>query len=268
MAIISKHFTRGIIFFGGNHGISMDIEIYELGLIAIVTLCASYIQSVTGFGFGIVAMIFLPIFLLYTEANVLSSILSTVTSALLMITTYRKTNWKNLFFPLLGSSVANYLAITFVKSAKNETLTLLLGIALFVLSIYFFFFSNKIKFRPSWYSGLIAGLISGIMSGLFSIGGPPVVIYYMQSEEDTDRYLATISTYFVFSGIISISMKAISGFITQNVLLGVAIGVLGMLIGSFFGKFTRGKANPKMIKKSVYGVMAFSGLANIITSLI
>ena len=244
------------------------MEIHILVLITIVTLGASYIQSVTGFGFGIIAMIFLPSLLLYTEANVLSSILSTVTSALVVIAMHRKTSWKNLIFPLLGSTVANYLAITFVKSAKNELLTLLLGFALFALSIYFFFFSNKIKIKPTWYIGLIVGSISGVMSGLFSIGGPPVVIYYMQSEDNTDRYLATISAYFVFSGLISISMKVAAGFVTQNVLLGLALGFLGMLAGSFLGKRTRDKANPKMIKKAVYGVMAISGLMNIVTSLI
>ena len=243
-------------------------EACVLILIAIVTLGASFTQGVTGFGFGIIAMVFLPFFLLYTEANVLSSILSTITSLLVLIFTYKNVDWKNLIFPLLGSVVTNYFAITFVKGAENQLLTLLLGIALFCLSIYFFFFSNKIKIRATWYSGLIAGTISGVMSGLFSIGGPPVVIYYMQSQENTDEYLATISAYFVISGIISVGMKAFSGFITTNVLWGIAVGGLGMLVGSILAKFTREKLNPVVIRKSVYVVMMVSGLVNVITSLI
>jgi uncharacterized membrane protein YfcA len=163
---------------------------------------------------------------------------------------------------------ANYFAVNFMKITANETLLLLLGITLFLLSIFFFFFSDKVKIKPTWYAGLIAGLISGVMGGLFAIGGPPVVIYYMQSEENSDKYLATISAYFVFSGIITVALKAISGFITTNVLIGFAIGLVGMLIGSLIGKATRNKANSKMIKKAVYGVMAISGIINIITSLI
>jgi uncharacterized membrane protein YfcA len=243
-------------------------ETYMLILIALVTVLASYVQGVTGFGFGIVAMIFLPAFLLYTEANVLSAVLSTVTSALLLISTYKNVHWKNLIFPLIGSFFANYFSITFVKGAENQVLTFLLGIALFLLSVYFFFFSNKIKIRPTWYSGLIAGTISGVLSGLFSIGGPPVVIYYMQSEETTDDYLATISAYFVFSGMISIAMKAFNGFITANVLWGIAVGLLAMLFGAFTAKHTRDKLNPQTIQKSVYAVMAVSGLINIFTSFV
>ena len=246
----------------------METEIYKWILIVLVTLGASFTQSVTGFGFGIVAMIFLPFFLLYTEANLLSSILSTITSALVLISLYIKVSWKNLLFPLIGSFVANYFAVTFVKSAKNEFLILLLGIALFLLSLYFFFFSNKIKIRPTWYAGLIAGVISGIMSGLFSIGGPPVVVYYLQSEKDTEHYLATISTYFIFSGIISASMKILSGLLTLNVGLGLALGIFGMLIGTFLGKRTRNKINPTTMKKAVYGVMAASGVVNIVTSIV
>jgi uncharacterized membrane protein YfcA len=246
----------------------MGAELYIMILIAAVIFAASYVQSVTGFAFGIIAMIFLPYFLLYTEANLLSSILSTITSLFVVLAMYKKINWKNLIFPLIGSFIMNYLSVAFMKSSKNETLILLLGIALFLLSIYFFFFSDKVKIKPSWYSGLIAGSISGIMSGLFSIGGPPVVIYYMQSEEDTDSYLATISIFFVLSGIVSSGMKIASGFMTPTVLLGLLIGGIGMLIGAFLGKLTRKKAEPKIIKKAVYGVMAVSGAINIVTSLI
>ena len=177
----------------------METEIYIFGLAAAIIFGASYIQSVTGFGFGIFAMIFLPSVLLYTEANVLSTILSSITSAIMAVTIFKKINWKNLIFPLIGALCATQLAVNFIKVQKSETLTLLLGIVLFLLSIYFYFFSSKIKIKPTWYAGLIAGIVSGIMSGMFAIGGPPVVIYYLYSEKDTDGYLATISAYFVFS---------------------------------------------------------------------
>lgn len=246
----------------------MELEIYKLALIVLITFGGSYIQGVTGFGFGIFAMIFLPSILLFTEANLLSSILSSVTAVLVAVAMYRKINWKNLIFPLIGNGIANYFAITFLKSAESETLTLLLGIALFLLSIYFFFFTDKIKINPTWYAGFTAGIMSGVMSGLFAMGGPPVVIYYLQSEESEEHYLATISAYFVFSGVISVAMKIFSGFMTSNVWFGLALGALGMFLGMFFGKRTRDKTNEKMIKKFVYGFMAVSGLINIVTSLL
>ena len=144
----------------------------------------------------------------------------------------------------------------------------MLGIALFALSLYFFFFSDKIKIKPTWYAGLIAGLLSGILGGMFSIGGPPVVIYFLQSEKDTDHYMATISSYFIFSGAVAITIKALAGFVTANVWAGLVIGITAILIGSFTGKKTRDKTNPKIIKKAIYGFMALSGILNVVTALI
>jgi len=246
----------------------MDMQMYKIVLIVLGTLVGSYVQSVTGFGFGIVAMMFLPHLLAFTEANVLSSILGCFTSVMVILSMYRQVNWKNIIFPLISCSITNYLAVSYVSGAKNEMLTLLLGIALFILSIYFFFFSSRIRIRATWYSGLIAGSVSGVMSGLFAIGGPPVVVYFLQSEKDTDTYVATISAYFVINGIISITMKALNGFVTGNVFIGMAFGIVGMLLGSVLGKRTRSAINPQLLKKAVYGVMAVSGLINVFTALL
>ena len=103
---------------------------------------------------------------------------------------------------------------------------------------------------------------------MFSIGGPPVVIYFMQSEDDFDQYFATLSTYFIFSGVISVTTKAAAGFFTEAVRIALAIAIPAMLIGAFVGKRTKDHINPNKIKKVVYGFMAISGLVNIVTSLV
>jgi len=134
--------------------------------------------------------------------------------------------------------------------------------------VYFFFFSSKIKINPTWYAGLIAGAISGIMGGLFSTGGPPAVIYFLQSEEDSDRYLPTVSAYFVLTNFSLIVTKAAAGFVTANVWLSLAVAVVGMVIGSMIGKGTREKIKPAILKKAVYTVMAMGGIVNIVKVLV
>ena len=237
-------------------------------LIALVMLGASLIQSVTGFGFGIFAMIFLPYIMAYTEANVLSTILSTFTSLAVVVMMLRRVDWKNIIFPALGCTVATYLAVSFIKSQEKGLLTLLLGIVLIILSVYFFFFAGKIRIRATWYTGLAAGLISGIMGGMFSMSGPPVVIYFMQSESRADKYLSTISAYFVLTNIFSVATKAAAGFVTPNVWAALAVGAVGMIIGSVGGKLTRDKMRPDVLKRAVYAVMAVSGAVNVVTSLL
>ena len=87
----------------------MDLELYQLLLVAAVALFASFIQSVTGFGFGIFAMIFLPYLLSFGEANALSTMLSTLTSLSVMITMLRKISWKKSSQSFAATFRATYL---------------------------------------------------------------------------------------------------------------------------------------------------------------
>lgn len=239
-------------------------------LFTILTVfCASLIQSVTGFGFGIFVMLFFPHFIgRYGEATALSGLLSLCLSAIVALTHYKHINFKNLFFPILGSSVTSFLAVQFMTQQSDSTLILLLGIFLVILSVYFMFFSDKIKIKPTWYSGLIAGCISGVLSGLFSTGGPPMVIYYMQTEKDVKGYLATIQTFFMLAGMLNTVYKSAAGMVTPNVLIFFAVGLVSVISGTFLGKRIFNKLNAKLLKKCIYGMMAISGVINIVTSLI
>lgn len=247
----------------------MDNQILQFIFLILITFGASFIQRVTGFGFGIFAMTFLPyIMSVYTEANVLSSMLAMLLSLAVTVRMLREVHWKNIIFPLIGSVVLTYITVNFMKGQADTLLRLLLGGALILLSIYFLVFSGKIHIRPTWYGGLISGCLSGILGGLFSMGGPPVVVYYMESEQDSKHYMATIQAYFTLSNIYSIGVKVSAGFVTKNVLICFGVGLVGMIAGLVVGGCVFDKMDGPKIKKAVYIIMALSGVANIITSLV
>lgn len=247
----------------------MDNPILQFSLVIIITFFASFIQRVSGFGFGIFAMTFLPyIMSAYTEANVLSSMLSMLLSLAVSIRMFRHIHWKNIIFPLIGSMVFTFISVSFMKGQADTLMRLLLGIALILLSLYFLIFSGKVHIRPTWYGGLVAGSLSGILGGLFSMGGPPVVIYYMESEKQPAHYMATIQAYFTISNIYSIGVKVSAGFVTSNVLACFAIGLVGVVAGLVVGGRVFDKMDGPKIKKAVYIIMALSGVANIVTTLV
>lgn len=150
----------------------------------------------------------------------------------------------------------------------DKTLKLLLGIVLIALSIYFFFFAGKIKFKPAIWKGALAGSLSGVMNGLFAMGGPPMVIYFMMSSEDMKEYLATIQMYFALSNIYTTAIKASAGYVTSEVLVFYVIAVLSAFIGVWLGKRVFNRCKPAVLKKAIYGFMAISGVINIVSTLL
>ena len=235
----------------------------------IVSCTGCTIQRITGFGYGIFVMMFFPHFMpSYGEANALSGMISAVTSIVVAISMRKHIQWKLIPAPLIGSIITSYLAVRFMSGQTDQTLKLLLGIVLILLSVYFFFFAGKIKFKPSIWKGAVAGALSGVMNGLFAMGGPPMVIYFMVSCDDMKDYLATIQMYFALSNIYTTCIKAAAGYVTKEVWIFFVIALLAALVGIEIGKKVFNKCKPNVLKKAVYGFMAISGVINIVTTIL
>lgn len=249
----------------------MNIDLLPaIFIVILVATVGSTIQRVTGFGFGIFAMLFLTrIITVYGEANALSGLLSFTSTMIVALAHAKKVDWKNLLFPCIGFAVISVPSILLMKKLDNRVLLIMLGAALILLSGYMFFFSSKIKIKPNPFTGLAAGGFSGILGGIFSMGGPPVVIYFMQSEgDDKDRYLATIQMYFLLSNVYGTTVKAINGFITKDVLILAAFGTVGMIAGIFIGKLIFKKLRVDILRRVVYCFMAVAGVVNIVSAIL
>lgn len=239
-------------------------------LVILLATVGSIIQRVSGFGFGIFVMMFLPhIIGSYGEANALSGLLSLISCAAVAFSLLRFIDWKNLIFPGIGYALLSLPAIIFMTTQPDNVLFIMLGAVLILLSVYFMLFSEKVRLKPTWYGGLISGGLSGIMGGLFAMGGPPVVVYYVQSENGDNRaYLATIQMYFVLTNAYGTTVKAFRGLVTLNVLILCACGLAGLFAGLLIGKKIFNRLNPKTLRRIVYGVMAVSGVVNIVNAII
>ena len=135
-----------------------------------------------------------------------------------------------------------------------------LGIVLIVISVYFIFFNNRIKIKPTIKNGIIAGGIGGMLSGLFSTGGPPIVLYLMNALTDNIIYFASTQFYFGLTGIYSTLVRLFNGIITFEVIVCSIVGLFGCVAGNYIGKGVFDKLNAKKLRYTVYMCMIISGI--------
>ena len=132
--------------------------------IFLLTIGASFVQRTTGFGFGIFIMTLLP-FLMpsYGEATTLSGLLALTTSAIITWNMREYITWKRLYPILLTFIAVSAVAICLLTRIQETSLRRILGIVLILISLYFAFFSGKIRIRTTlpWQIG--AGSLSGII---------------------------------------------------------------------------------------------------------
>ena len=223
------------------------------------------IQSSCGFGFGVFVMILLPYFMpSYGEATAVSGLACVVTSFTIVYSMRSYIAWKQIPFPLCAYFITSFFAVRFCASSSSEPVEKFLGAALILLSIYLLVFSKRIHIRPTNRNGAIAGAVGGVMTGLFSMGGPPVVVYFTSCSEDKNVYLATIQTYFFISMTYVSAVRAMNGLVNLFVLQAAAICLAGAICGHQIGHWVFQKMDTERLKKLIYGFMAVSGLIQLL----
>ena len=172
----------------------MDNIVIELFLLSIG---ASFVQRTTGFGFGIFIMTMLPsIMPSYGEATTLSGILAMTTSLIIVIQKYKYITWRRLLPILFTFIIISIGAIFVLKRMEYHILNILLGITLIIVSIYFAFFSKRIKVKTTLPVQVTAGTLSGLMGRILRYAGSPSRTLFRQfrarqgslSGDDTDLF--------------------------------------------------------------------------------
>lgn len=236
----------------------MDSMIIEIFLLSIG---ASFVQRTTSFGFGIFIMTMLPaIMSSHGEATTLSGILAMTTSLIIVIQKYRFIVWRRLLPILLTFIVVSIGAIFVLKRMEYSILNILLGITLVVVSIYFSFFSKRIKVKTTLPVQITAGTLSGLMGGFFGMQGPPAVLYFVNSEKDKEHYLAVTQTYFLVGNIMMTIARAYNGFFTTAVSMGYIYGITGVVIGNLIGAWVFRHITGSILKYIIYAYIGISGL--------
>ena len=145
----------------------------DLLLIALLAVGASFVERTTGFGFGIFIMTVLP-FLMpsYGEATTLSGLLAFATTLIICIRMWNLIDWKHLWLILGTFIVVSAGAIYVLARMQTHSLTLMLGIILIVVSLYFIFLGGKIHIKPTPTAQIITGTLSGILGTLIALKLP------------------------------------------------------------------------------------------------
>lgn len=235
--------------------------------IFLLSILASFIQRTTGFGFGIFIMTALPYLLpSYGEATALSGLLAMTTSLIVSFRMRRYLNWRHLLPILLTFMTISTIAIFCLKKMDDILLRRILGVVLIITSIWFAFFSDRIRLKTNLPTQIGAGTLSGLMGGFFGMQGPPAVLYFISSEHDKNAYMAIAQSYFFFGNLAMLLVRAYNGFVTPAVGWGYLYGIGGVAIGMTVGGYVFRHLSNKAFKYVVYAYIGISGIIILATT--
>ncbi|MBU5627442.1 sulfite exporter TauE/SafE family protein [Oscillibacter sp. MSJ-2] len=235
----------------------------------LVCFIGGALQSLIGFGCAIIMMALLPY--LISPIPLVSGMTSVICflCSLALTLKYRRPVHLRRILPVFAAylvllPISNRIALALPPGRMK----LYLGLALVLMSAYYLMCSGKTLRLPRTLPvALAVGMLSGILSGLFTMGGPPVVLYAMSASDDKEDYLGMIQFYFTITNLSNSVVRIAAGVITPAVLPWIAVGMTGTAAGMLAAKPLQGRLNWDALRRWTYVMIGVVGVNNILSAL-
>lgn len=216
-----------------------------------------FVESIIGFGGGLIAYSILGFFLNLKEMILAGLYIGTLSSAYIAYTGFKSFDKKN-FKPIIPVCLAGTIIGVLVFSKFSaEILSVIFGVLLILLSIKTTFFDHII-FPKIFRTKLL--FIGGLCQGAFGIGGPFLVNAMKNDFANKSALRATMAVFFVFFNLIRFTQLSIQGEINPKFFQNILWTVIPVFIAIQLGYKVHLKISENLFKKGIALMTAFAGL--------
>ncbi len=234
---------------------SMD----ALFLAMAILFFASFVQGLSGFGFSLVA---LPLLVLFINPVLVVPVLlvhSAVLNAFILFESRKHADFKNFWPVLVAGTLATPLGVLLLKFTDPEVIKILIGLVIVLFSLVLLF-GYSVSIRKEKPALFLVGLASGILNGSTTLSGPPVVIFYQNQKLPKSSFRANLVMYFLSLNIISIPIFVYFGILDGTSFFLSLKVIPGLLGGSILGILLSRKTPESLFRKIVLGIVVLAGM--------
>ena len=209
-------------------------------LVALINFAAAFFQGATGFGYALLAMAAMPLFLPMPVCSAVSAVTIVAIGLQMTLTLRRELRIRTILIPVVCCFLTINVGLYILNHFNELVLRVILACLLVLVTVLFFVMRRRRITLPNrWYSAAGAGLITGVSTGMFNIVGPFLLIYYMNVCESTLQLKASLEFSFLLAGLYSAGMHlfayhninmAVAPEIIASAAAAVAAGWLGLKV--------------------------------------
>jgi uncharacterized membrane protein YfcA len=240
---------------------------FTILIVMLVILAGACVQSALGFGTTMITMGFLPLIMEYSKAMGLSIIMVSISTVYISLKYRDSIQWGIMLPFLIPTAVICGIVNILSARVSSHVMYLLLGIMFAAVSVFFFFFSNRIHIHPTPVSGTILGVICGVFYGLFASGGPTAALYLLPAVKSKKEYLATIQAFLCINNFLIMLISLFLGRLDLADLPLVGAGAIALIAGTLLGLLVHDRIPSAVFGKVIYAFVGIGGLWIILSHL-
>ncbi|MNN13317.1 Sulfite exporter TauE/SafE [compost metagenome] len=243
----------------------MDINYWIVPGVLIILL-AGFVQGVTSFGFALISLPLLTLFLPLQQVVPLIVILSLLTNIAILFNCYKHVIIHRIGLLVLSGIAAVPLG-SYLLIYVNEAVLKVFAGAFIALVAVFMLMGKTYPVRNEKLAFVSVGLASGLLNGSISLSGPPVALFLSNQGTDKQTFRANLTVYALILNVFTISTFLYNGLLNRAVASALSWMIPAMIVGVVLGIWTGSKINEKIFKRLVLVLIMVSGVWTIVTGL-
>lgn len=241
----------------------------DLLVIAVASLVGSFVKSVTGMGYPLIAIPLLTLFLGIESAVVIIAVPNLVLNGLLNRGVREEhTRSRDLPVLLVTSILGAYLGTLVLVEAPEKPL--LLGLALSV----FIFVLQRLR-NPELHLGTettrrwapVAGAFAGFSHGAVGVSGPIVAMWFHGYRLPKDTYVYCVTALFFVSGATQLVVLLLRGEFGHDEVVGSLVAMVATLSMIPIGTRMRSRIHGELFERLILVLLLFSGVSLVFRAL-
>ena len=204
-------------------------------LVILIIAGAFFLQSVFGFGGGLISIPLLSL-IVGVKTAVTLVLMFQMCSCVLLFAIWKEVNWKFVFrcSPWLIGGAA--IGVKALSGLADEPLIWCLVFAIILYLIRAVFFPNsKLGIKNHHVLSALGGGLGGIFQGMLGTGGPPLVMAISEAKLPKSEMRATLTALFFIMNIVRISLSSVTGLVTDEIVRMTLIILPFFLLGIYLG---------------------------------
>lgn len=232
----------------------------------LIIFSAAFIQGAVGFGFSLVAVPLLAIFLPLKEIVPMMVLFSLALNIIVWIKLKGHVDKRKIMVLILLGLVFIPVGILTLKFVKESYIQISVGLLVIVASLAMMK-QYKIHFKNPYVAYALTGILSGVLNGATSLSGPPVILMLSNDGVDKMSFRKTLATYFMALNLFSLPMFFLGGMVTKPLLIKSLFIFPSVLIGVLLGILFGNKLNEKIFRKVTLILIFIMGIMTILSGL-
>lgn len=222
----------------------------DLLAVTVIICIAAVLQSISGFGFSLLAMPLLSIFVDIQDAVVIATLCGIFTNAVHLKKDLQLVDQAIARRISLSALIGMPLGVVVLSVFSATQMRAIIGVVIVVL--VFLMMRNFVLKTENTKVDIVLGAFSGLLATSVSTNGPPLVFLLQSKQLDPWRLRATLAYVFTISGCASFIVLMIAGKGSIESFQYAMLSLPAMYFGTVVGRKARHSVTQEAFKHLMY----------------